>query len=155
MRRRTRQKADNGLRPLMRDHLKPRGFWITTIETGLVTQGVPDFNYLVDGGNEGWVECKATSGYAVVFKPMQIGWHERRYRLGGRTWIAVRRQTKGGPRSGPAVDELYMVAGSHVIELRDGGLECGHARFLGEGGPAQWDWDEVQRLLLGRIVRRG
>lgn len=155
MLRRTRQKADNGLRPEMRTHLKPRSFWVTTVETGLVTQGVPDFNYMVAGGIEGWVECKATDGWAVVFKPMQVGWHERRYRMGGRSWIAVRRQTRGGPRSGPAVDELYMVPGCFVIELRDEGLECGRARFMGAGGPNAWDWDEVSRLLRGRVVTRG
>lgn len=149
-----RNSADNGLRPLMRDHLKPMGFWITTIETGLVTQGVPDFNYMVDGGVEGWVECKATDGWAVKFKPMQIGWHERRYRMGGRTWIAIRRQTRGGPRQGAAVDELYMVPGCYVIELRDEGLDNGRSRFMGAGGPSKWDWDEVRRLLVARPVRR-
>lgn len=152
---RRRNSADNGLRPEMRTHLKPRSFWITTIETGLVTQGVPDFNYIVDGGCEGWVECKATDGWAVKFQPMQIGWHERRYRMGGRSWIAIRRQTKGGPRSGPAVDELYMVPGCYVIELRDEGVNCGRQRYCGAGGPSNWDWDEVQRLLTGRIVTRG
>jgi hypothetical protein len=155
MRRKTRQKADNGLRPEMRTHLKPLGFWVTTVETGLVTQGVPDFNYMVDGGIEGWVECKATDGWAVVFKPMQVGWHERRYRMGGRSWIAVRRQTKGGPRQGPSVDELYMVPGSCVIVLRDEGLNIPQARYMGEGGPTCWDWQEVRRLLVGRIVGRG
>lgn len=151
----TRQKADNGLRPEMRTHLRPLGFWITTIETGLVTQGVPDFNYLLDGGIEGWVECKATDGYAIKFKPMQVGWHERRYRMGGRTWIAVRRKTRGGPRQGAAVDELYMIPGCRVIEARDSGLECGHARCMGAGGPARWDWSEVRQLLIGRVVTRG
>jgi hypothetical protein len=150
-----RKKADNELRPVMRTHLKPHGLWITTVETGMVTQGVPDFNYMSDGGIEGWVECKATDGYAVKFQPMQVGWHERRYRYGGRTWIAVRRQTKGGPRSGPAVDELYLIPGCYVIELRDEGVNCGRALFMGDGGPSQWDWNEVRRHLLGRVVRRG
>lgn len=153
--RRTRQKADNNLRPEMRNHLRPLGFWITTIETGLVTQGIPDFNYMVDGGVEGWCECKATKGFAIVFKPMQIGFHMRRYRMGGRTWIAVRRQTRGGPRQGAAVDELYMIPGCYVEEARDAGLECGHARFMGDGGPSAWDWTEVRRLLVGRVVTRG
>ena len=152
---RRRNSADNGLRPEMRTHLRPLGFWVTTIETGLVTQGVPDFNYMVSGGVEGWVECKATDGWAVKFRPMQVGWHERRYRMGGRSWIAIRRQTKGGPRSGPAVDELYLVPGSYVIELRDQGVDCGRARFCGGNGPSHWDWDEVQRLLTGRVVTRG
>ena len=152
--RKTRQKADNNLRPEIRSHNRV-GMWWTTIETGLVTQGVPDLNYIADGGIEGWVECKATDGWAVKFQPMQVGWHERRYRMGGRTWIAIRRQSRGGPRSGPAVDELYMVPGAFVIELRDEGVNCGRARFLGAGGPGAWDWDEFRRLALGRIVRRG
>lgn len=152
--RKTRQKADNGLRPIIRGNMR-EGMWFTTIETGLVTQGVPDLNYLADGGIEGWIECKATDGYAIKFQPMQVGWHMRRYRMGGRTWIAVRRQTRGGPRSGPAVDELYMVAGCHVEEARDSGLDGPHARFISGGGPDKWDWREVRRLLLGRIVTRG
>lgn len=137
----------------MREHLRA-GFFHTTIETGMVTQGVPDLNYISDSGVEGWVECKATKGFAVVFKPMQVGWHERRYRFGGRTWIAVRRRTRGGPRSGAPVDELYLVPGCYVIELRDEGLDCGRAIFMGGGGPAQWNWTDVRRHLLSRIVRR-
>jgi hypothetical protein len=154
MLRRTRQSADDGLRPIIRDNLR-RGMWWTTVETGLVTQGVPDINYIADGGIEGWVECKATKGFAVVFKPMQVGWHERRYRMGGRTWIAIRRRTRGGVRSGAPVDELYLVPGCYVIELRDEGLDCGRALFMGDGGPGAWRWDDVRRHLLGRVVRRG
>jgi hypothetical protein len=152
-RRKKRQSADNGLRPEIRRHLRAGIMW-TTVETGMVTQGVPDINYLSDGGTEGWVECKATTGFAVVFKPMQVGWHERRYRFGGRTWIAVRRMTKGGPRAGAAVDELYLVPGCYVIELRDEGLNCGRAIFMGDGGPERWRWHDVRRHLLGRVVRR-
>ena len=152
--RKTRQKADDGLRPIMRKHLAPLGFWVTTIETGLVTQGVPDFNYAVKGGISGWCECKATKGFAVVFKPMQIGWHERAYRYGRRSWIAIRRRTKGGPRQGKPVDELYMVPGAFVIELRDEGLDNGRSLFMGGGGPANWDWEHVRRCLTSRQVRR-
>ena len=146
---RVRQSADDGLRPIMRAHLKPLGLWVTTIETGLVTQGVPDFNYITKDGIEGWCECKATKGFAVVFKPMQVGWHERRYRYGGRTWIAIRRRTRGGPRSGAAVDELYLVPGCYVIELRDEGINCGRAIFMGDGGPEKWRWRDVLRHLTG------
>jgi hypothetical protein len=137
----------------MRAHLKPTGLWVTTVETGMVTQGVPDFNYIAKDGTEGWCECKATKGWAVVFKPMQVGWHERRARYGGRSWIAVRRATLAGPRSGAAVDELYLVPGCHVIELRDEGLNCGRALFMGDGGPSRWRWRDVYRLLTGPIVR--
>jgi hypothetical protein len=137
----------------MRDRLR-QGIWWTTIETGLVTQGVPDTNYISDGGVEGWCECKATDGWKVKFRPMQVGWHERRYRMGGRTWIAIRRQTRGGPRQGAAVDELYLVPGCYVIELRDQGIDCGRAQFMGDGGPERWRWRDVRRALLGPVVQR-
>lgn len=152
--RKRRQAADDGLRPIMRQYIKPLGAWVTTIETGLVTQGVPDFSYAFQGGIEGWCECKATKGFAVVFKPMQIGWHERAYRYGRRSWIAIRRRTKGGKRQGAPVDELYLCAGAFVIELRDEGIDCGRCLFMGDGGPSAWDWDHVRRCLASRQVRR-
>lgn len=131
----------------MRSFLKPLGFWITTIETGLVTQGVPDFNYIHTNGFEGWCECKATKGMAVEMRPMQIGFHLRRYRYGGTTWIAIRRMTRGGVRSGAPVDELWMVPGQYAAELSEEGLDCGRAIFLGTGGPLAWYWSDVARLL--------
>jgi hypothetical protein len=151
LKRKRRQSADNGLRPIMRSHLRA-GIWWTTIETGLVTQGVPDANYIAEGGIEGWVECKATKGWAVRFKPLQIGWHERRHRMGGRTWIAIRRQTRGGVRQGDTVDELYLVPGRLAASLAELGLQgCPDVRYMGDGGPEHWRWADVRRHLLGRI----
>jgi hypothetical protein len=152
LRRKRRQSADNGLRPLIRKHLR-QGIWWTTIETGLVTQGVPDLNFISDGACEGWVECKATKAWSVKFRPLQIGWHERRRRMGGRTWIAIRRQTTGGARMGDTVDELYLVPGRHAAKLADGGLrECPDVLFMGDGGPEHWRWTDVRRHFLGRII---
>lgn len=151
LRRKRKQAPDNGLRPIIRGNLRD-GMWWTTIETGLVTQGVPDLNFISDGAVEGWIECKATKAWAVVFKPLQIGWHERRRRMGGRTWIAVRRQTRGGVRSGDTVDELYLVPGRYVEDLANNGLDgCAHVYYMGAGGPAGWKWTDVRRHILGRI----
>jgi hypothetical protein len=136
----------------MRSALKPLGFWVTTIETGLVTQGVPDFNYMHTSGFEGWCECKATSGRAVELRPMQIGFHLRRHRYGGTTWIAIRRMTRGGVRAGAPVDELWMVPGRYAAELSDEGLDCGRAIFLGDGGPAHWRWMDVAAHLCTAAV---
>ena len=155
--RRTRQKADDGLRPEMRTHLRPFGLWVTTIETGLVTQGIPDFHYASNKrgfGMEGWCECKATKAFAVVIKPMQVGFHERRARYGLGSWIAIRRRTRGGKRQGAPVDELYLVPGCYVIELRDEGLDNGRSIFCGGGGPHKWDWNHVHALLTGPVVKR-
>lgn len=148
------QKADDGLRLLMRQSLREKIFW-TTIETGMVALGVPDINYLSDGGCEGWVECKSTKANAIKFRPEQIGWHLRRARYGGRTWIAVRRRHRGGVRKGAEVDELWMAAGCWIEQVADQGIMCPHVIKMGDGGPSDWDWGKVRRHLLGRVVTRG
>jgi hypothetical protein len=139
-----RRKPDDGLRPIMRDGLRTHGFWITTVETGEVTQGVPDINYLTRNNRgvaiEGWVECKATSAWAVVMRPMQIGWHMRRAHMGGRSWIAVRRRNR-------TVDQLWLVRGRDVAKLLErGGLQK-VGGLLGDDGPNHWDWESVALFL--------
>ena len=151
------RRADDGLRGIFRRHL-PDLMW-TTIECGPVSPGVADSNYLASGGAEGWVEHKATDAWAVKFRDYQVPWLERRARLGGRVWVAVRRRHAGGPRRGPAVDELWMVPGGLAGALaREGlaalalGLRDTHPSNTGgrwHGGPARWDWDAVRAALVG------
>ncbi len=152
---------DGGLRPLFRANM-PQFMW-TSIETGGTGKGISDSNYLAAGGVEGWIEYKITDGWAVTLEPEQIGFIERRVRLGGRTWIAVRRQTDGGPRS-PSADELWLIPGVLARPARLGGLRCPEVQaaclrpVLGggatyDGGPARWDWADVARRLAGKQKR--
>lgn len=145
-----RGRPDDGLRPLFRQHLQ-RAQW-TTVETGLVAQGVPDSEYCFPGGAQGWLECKATSGWAVRFRPEQIGWLDRRARLGGVAWIAVRRRCDAGPRR-VAVDELYLIEARLVKYLSQSDLQrftWSWPHSMWGGGPSQWDWGGVETLLTRR-----
>lgn len=140
---------DGGLRKIFRTHM-PDIMW-TSIESGSTGSGISDSNFLMKGGTEGWIEYKVTDGWAVTLKPEQIGWIERRVRYGGRVLIAVRRRTKGGPRS-PAADELWVMPGGLARQARLGGLRdpavARVARCLGIGGPARWDW-AAARFAIG------
>lgn len=143
----TRRRApDDGLRALFRRHLREGVFW-TTVETGLVTQGVPDSNYLFDGGPEGWIEYKATRGHAVRFRPEQIGWHLRRCRYGGITWIAVRRRNESAR---DPCDELCLFQGADVESVVELGCRSPAAVLRCAGGPLRWHWRAVRRLLSSR-----
>lgn len=140
--------ADAGLRKIFSDHLK-EAHW-QPIESWSTGQGVPDTEYCFPKGLSGWVECKATSGWAVEVRGGQVGWLERRARMGGRAWIAVRRQANAGPRRGPAVDELWMFPGSEARNVLLSGLKGPVATGYWSGGPANWDWKAVRKLLTGQ-----
>lgn len=134
---------DDGLRKLFHTHL--RGFHWQAIESGLTGGGIPDSNFCVDG-IEGWIEHKATSTNKVPIAADQVGWHLRRARAGGRTFIAVRQRHSGGPRLGAPVDRLYLFPGASAKEVLLTGLAN---RPLGrwEGGPTRWDWGKVGQIL--------
>lgn len=142
--------SDGGLRPLFRKHL-PGVDWCS-IETGLTASGVPDLNGC-RAGVEFWVECKQTAAWAVEVRPMQVGWHLRRLRAGGRTWFAVRRRCPAGRRR-PAADELWLVRGRAAGDLRRLGLAQLHPEDVAGswgGGPARWAWSAVESVLLGEV----
>jgi hypothetical protein len=136
---------DDGLRRIL--HTNLRGFHWQAIESGITGGGIPDSNYCVNGV-EGWVECKRASSSKIDLSPDQVGWHLRRYRAGGRTFIAVRQRHSGGPRLGAAVDRLFLYPGRLVKELALTGLRnkpLGHW----ENGPRSWDWAGIRKLLQG------
>jgi hypothetical protein len=134
---------DGGLRQLWRTHLKTAQW--TPIETGGTAGGVPDSEYCFPTGRQGWIENKRTLGWAVKFRPMQVGWLLRRARMGGTCFVAVRRLNG-------AEDELYLVAGRYADALQDGGLRAvTHLRW--GGGPARWNWEEVEWHLRGGSIR--
>ncbi len=135
---------DGNLRQLFRKHL-PHFHWVS-VETGSTGRGIPDSEYC-HAGVSGWIEFKKTSTNASGLRPEQIAWLERRGRAGGRCWAAVRRQHSGGPRKGHPVDELYLIDGKYISGLINNGVDW--STFLRwKGGPAHWDWSEIERALL-------
>lgn len=138
--------SDGGLRQHFRDYLRA-GFHWQSIETVLVSSGVPDSNYC-SAGREGWVEFKFTDGWAVTLRTEQTGWLTARALRGGRVTVAVRRTAPPGPRRA-AADQLWLCEGGEARALKKRGLRGG-VGILGvwDGGPARWDWDAVRALLL-------
>lgn len=130
--------TDGNLRKLFQRNL-PEAHW-QAVESFSTGQGMPDANYCFPGGAEGWIENKATSGWTVDISPHQVAWHERRARMGGRTFIAVRRQALAGPRRGAATDELWLFQGSQTRELAQNGLKGPNPLGIFKGGPSNWDW---------------
>lgn len=144
------QQRDGGLRFLFSRHL--RSAWWIPIETWSTGQGVADTHYVFPGGVAGWIEFKVTDGWSVKISPEQIAWHERYARQGGRTFLAVRRQVRAGPRRN-AADELWLYPGQLIRTVHQSGLVPGtrHAVGVWPGGPAFWPWDAVE-FSLRRIA---
>lgn len=134
---------DGGLRKIFKEKL-PHFHW-QSIETGGTGRGIPDSNFCYKG-IEGWVEYKVTDGWLCDLRPEQVGWHLKRHRAGGRTWIAVRRKHDGGPRKGPPVDELWIAPGKLAKELQEYGLKLEHPEL--HMFPAPWPWSRLEGLLL-------
>ena len=141
---RVRHKADDdgGLRALFRKHI-PQFAW-TSIESALTVDGIPDAYYCASGGIDGWLECKATSAWAVHIRASQIGWISRHVRYGGRAFIAVRRRPISKRESG--VDELWLLPGKFVSSVSYGGLKA-VIGSVWEGGPRNWDWKTIAETL--------
>ena len=109
-----RRPADDGLRALVSRHLATwHGevvHW-TPLETAATVSGVPDLNGCWRG-HEVWVECKATAHWAVSVSEFQVGWHRRRARAGGSTFVLVRRRLGSATARRGAFDELWLVPGT-------------------------------------------
>jgi hypothetical protein len=127
---------DGELRKLFRQSI-PRFHW-TAVETWPVSVGVPDANYCADG-IEGWVEMKKIRGWKIPWKEpyLQVAWIERRTRSGGRVFLAVRRE-----------QDLYLFWGRDVRQLLEEGIRGPQPAGHWSGGPAKWDWAEIERLLM-------
>jgi len=143
--------SDANLRKIFQKHL-PEAHW-QAIESWSTGQGVPDSEYCFPKGASGWIENKKTSAnkLASPLSPQQIAWIERRHRVGGRVFIAVRRQTTKAVSQmhNQCDDEIYLFSGANVRLLAAKGvlwtpfLAC-HAR-----GPAKWNWDNIKAILVG------
>jgi Holliday junction resolvase len=133
--------SESDLRRLIRKNL-PQVNW-TTIESRYTESGIPDLNGCYAGADF-WIECKVTKAYAVVLRPAQIAWIDRRIRAGGKVWIAIRRYSKKNK-----VDELWLVNGGAVRELNEYGLR-GNGQLPGvgfPGGPGEWPWKKILHVL--------
>lgn len=98
---------------------------------------------------QGWIEFKQTGGWAISLRPEQIGWLDQRQRYGGRAFVAVRRQTKGGART-EAADELWLYALSDACRpqrLKAYGLRGTSPALMVAGGPSSWDWGMIEGVL--------
>jgi hypothetical protein len=151
--------VDDGLRPLFRKHLPPPVHWTMVEQRTGMQLGTPDSHVCIkmdEGpGVERWIEMKATKSWDVKMRPGQIGWHLAHHRMGGLSFVAVRRRTRG-------VDDLYLFRGFAVRELkafglsplRDGwrgaGLPAGALVGHWSGGPARWHWPAVRAALVAR-----
>jgi hypothetical protein len=136
--------SDGGLRGLFRKHL-PEFHW-QSIETGGTGRGIPDTNGCIRG-TELWIEFKAAKGWRVDISPEQVAWAERRFRAGGRVFLAVRRDALGGPRRGLAVDTLYIYSAHDFRTLLQAPLAAAKPLYQGENGPARWDWAQIRTVL--------
>jgi len=137
-------RRDGGLRALFLSRL-PNAFW-QSIETGGTGLGVPDAHYCFPKGCNGWIEYKQTDANAVVIRPEQVAWIERYHRNGGRVFVAVRQQWKLSSRKF-ATDNLWLVDGSFVRTLLLHGLSGVAKSKRWSGGPANWRWDEIEKIL--------
>lgn len=139
--------ADDGLRAKLREGLRAVCH-SQSIESAVTGGGIPDLN-LCSGGVDVWVECKATDAWIPGdIKPSQIGWSLARMRFGGRVLLATRRRHDGGPRKGPACDELWLHSGVHMAKLKAEGLRAAPWLYRGEGGPSAWDWEQVHASIF-------
>lgn len=145
--------ADDGLRAILRKYLRMPDWLWTPIETSTIS-GAPD-SYWAHGpsGLSGWVECKATQGWAVNFRPHQLAWLKSHSAAGVRCAVAIRAKGKGS--GGSAGEALWLVRGAAAPALAAGGLKPlgglpgTGADLLGRWGgpPAAWDWAAVAAAL--------
>jgi hypothetical protein len=135
-------KKDGDLRSIFRTKLR-HWHW-STIETGVIAPGTPDSEFFTTEGVQGWIEFKWTNIFYVQIKPLQVAWLMRRSRMGGNAWIAVRRTPQSQKELGS--DELWIIAGHQAENLFRGGLKNIHALYW-EGGPANWNFEEIIRTL--------
>jgi hypothetical protein len=134
--------SDGGLRSIFRQKL--RAWQWTSIETSFSASGVPDSEFCTPTGVSGWVEFKKTHIFYVQFQPFQVPWLERRCRMGGNAWIAVRRLPKAKKYNG--ADELWLMRGDQAQALDAQGLEA-VSGWMWEGGPSRWNFEEIASLL--------
>ena len=135
---------DGNLRTIFRIRFKDWQW--TSVETAGTASGVPDSEFCTPNGVQGWIEFKQTHIHQVNIRPFQVAWLMRRCRYGGNAWIAVRRTPRSQKEAG--INQLWLMNGDQAQALAEGGLECVYATRW-EGGPNNWNWDEISWKLQG------
>ena len=102
--------TDGGLRSMFSQNLR-RAQW-TVVESGSLAPGTPDAEFCFPGNKQGWIEYKKASGNRVVIRDLQVSWIDRRARLGGHVFIAVRSK-----------NDLLLYHGRDVKKLAVDGLK--------------------------------
>ena len=129
---------------LVKKHLPLEVDW-QRIETGGTGTGIPDVNICYNG-QEHWIEFKIVKGRSVDLSPMQIAWHSRRTKAGGRTWI-IARHTFDGPRIGKG-DRIYLWPGRCAKEVMQKGISYSETAL----GHYQWEspfpWPKIMEAIL-------
>lgn len=125
--------TDGGLRKIFRSRL-PMVHW-TSVETGLVQQGVPDMHGTWKGSSF-WIENKRARGLEINLRPQQIGWLLRNARSGGKAFVAVRKK-----------DVLWLFHGAHARSLARDGLRKPAPAAIAGSWPAPWPWAKIARIL--------
>jgi len=82
------------------------------------------------------VEFKKVEGWKITFEPLQPAWINKRSRLGGRVFVAVRRK----------LTELYVIPGSEILRMIEVGVK-GREPIKRIG--RSWDWEQVEKILTG------
>lgn len=82
---------------------------------------------------------KKVNGWRVNFEPEQIGWLERRSRVGGRVFVAARRQ--GAPET------FWLYKGTDARLLVGVSLREVQPLILTSGRPALWPWPLIEARL--------
>jgi hypothetical protein len=126
--------VDGDLRKIFRENLR-EAQW-TSIESAITAAGIPDAEYCFAQGKSGWIEFKKTDTVRIHhLKKMQVAWMERRARLGGRAFVAIR-----------CGDKLWLYDAASSRSLVENGLV---SSSLGawDGGPSQWNWRAIKDLL--------
>jgi len=85
---------------------------------------------------------KKISGWKIPWKPpyLQVAWHDRYARMGGRSFFAVRRG-----------QDLYLFQGGLGKMLMERGVRGTPSCGLWLGGPAKWDWGEIGEVLTAQV----
>lgn len=79
-------------------------------------------------------------------RPTQVSWLDRRHRLGGRCFVAVR-QMKDGE------DKLFLFTGDAAKHLASTDLDHVPLSMVAAaygGGPRGWDWEDLRTHLTGQ-----
>ena len=112
--------------------------------------GLPNLNGCLKG-KDIWLHCLATFGWRVEVPQSLVEWMRGRAKVRGRVLVFVNRSSSEGARNRRReVDELWLIDGKYIRELRQNGLKrLPKKAVLGvwDGSPKTWNWLAIAKLL--------